>query len=83
MGLMTGYEFNMGEFLAQEIQDRAVGREKILLAYPCMITQMCFTVGVQELPGIDELIELTNTTDLGLIRDTINPMAKQAKKEMK
>lgn len=45
IGLMDGYKFDVGEFLDQEIRDRAVGSEKLLLAYPCMITQVCLVVG--------------------------------------
>lgn len=54
-----------------------MGREKLLLAYPCMITRLCFTAGVQELLRINQLVEHTNITNLGLIRNTVNPMAKQ------
>lgn len=45
-GLMAGYKFDMGEFLSWNIWDKAMGREKLLLAYSCMITQLCFDVEV-------------------------------------
>ncbi|KAF3640809.1 hypothetical protein FXO37_23313 [Capsicum annuum] len=35
---MARYEFDVREFLAQEMGDRDVCREKLLLAYPCVIT---------------------------------------------
>lgn len=38
VGFMYGYEFNLGEFLARQIRYRAMGREKLLLSYLCMIT---------------------------------------------
>lgn len=46
----------------------------MLLAYPYLITQLCLVAGVQELSNIDKMIEATNTSDLGLIRDATNPM---------
>lgn len=45
IGLIAGYEFDVRDFLAREIRDRAVGGDKLLLAYPCMIMQLCFVVG--------------------------------------
>lgn len=36
-----------------------------------------FGFGVQELPGIDEMIKSTNITNLGLIREATNPLAKK------
>lgn len=77
---MVGYEFDMGEFLAREIRDQTVGEEKLLLVYLCIITLMCIVVGVQELLGIDELVEATNTMDIGLIRDAANSLARKAKR---
>lgn len=46
-----------------------------------MITYIFLATGVQILPGVDELLEPANITDLGLIRDVINPMARQAMRE--
>lgn len=54
-----------------------MGSEKLLMAYPCMIMQMLLAVGVQELPGIDKMFEATNTTNLGLIRNIANPLARK------
>lgn len=45
-----GYEYDAGEFLAWELRDWVVGGERSLLAYPCMITQICLAAGVLELP---------------------------------
>lgn len=56
-----------------------MGREKSLMAYPCLITQSCLAMGVQEVLGIDEMLKTINTTDLGLIKDTANPLARQSK----
>lgn len=36
---------------------------------------------VQELLGVNEIIESTNTLNLGLIRDTTNLMARQARQQ--
>lgn len=36
-------------------------------------------MGELELPIIDEILEATKTTDLGLIIDAANPMAQQAR----
>lgn len=79
-GLVVGYEFNVGEFLAWEMKDKAMGGEKLLLAYLCLITQLCLAAGVQELPDINKMIEPSKTLDLGLIRDTTNPLAKQVRR---
>lgn len=40
-GLMVGYKFDMGQFISKEIQDRALGRERLVLVFPCLITQIC------------------------------------------
>lgn len=52
----------------------------MLLAYPCMITHICLVTGVQQIPGVDELLEPIHTIDLGLNRDVANPMDRQARK---
>lgn len=80
VGFMTSYEFDIKEFLARYIRDQDIGGEKLLLAYPCLITQLCLAIGVQELLDINKMIESTNTTDLGLIRDTTNLLSRQARR---
>lgn len=45
-GCTVGYEFDIEEFLDREIRDHAVGGKKPLLAYPCIIKQICLVVGV-------------------------------------
>lgn len=35
---IAGYEFNVVEFLAQEMRDWVIGGKKLLLAYPYIIT---------------------------------------------
>lgn len=35
---LAGYEFDVGEFLAWEMRDRAIYGEKLLLVYPCIVT---------------------------------------------
>lgn len=62
------------------MRDRVVGGENSLLACLCMIRQLCFATGLWEFLGIEEMIEDTNTTILGLIRDAITPLARQARK---
>lgn len=61
---MDGHKFNVDEFLAWEMSDRDVGKEKLLLEYPCLITHLYLSTGLQELPSIYEMIKATNTTDL-------------------
>lgn len=71
------YECNEGEFLAQEIRDRAVGDEKSLMAYLCMIMILFWAIGVQEIPRLDEMIDPANTTILGLIQNMTKSMARK------
>lgn len=54
-----------------------MGEEKLLLAYLCLFTQLCLGTGVQGIPGVDDIIKPTNTTDLVLIRNATNPLANQ------
>lgn len=76
---IAAYEFDVGEILAWDMKYRVVGGGKSLLAYPYLITQLCLAAGVWDLLGIKEIIDATNTSDLGLNRDTTNPMARQAR----
>lgn len=62
------------------MRDHTVRGKKLLLAYPCMITQLCLAVEVLELPGIDEFLKAMRTTDLGLIRDGTNFLDRQHNK---
>lgn len=73
---MAIYEFDIIEFLSQEMMDQAIRGEKALLAYPYMIMYICLAVGVLELLGINEMIEAKRTTNLGLIRDTANLLSR-------
>lgn len=57
------------------MRDHAIGGEKLLLAYPCLITQICLAAGVMEQPSINKMIEATRTIDLVLIRYTANSLA--------
>lgn len=72
--LMVGYEFDVGQFKSREIRDRSVGKQKLVLEFPCLITQICLKVEVQKFPKIDQFIGPKNSTDLGLNRDATNPM---------
>lgn len=58
-----------------------VARAKLFQVYLFMITQICLALGVPKLPGINHLVERTNITDLRLIWDIKNPMAKQVRRE--
>lgn len=51
-----------------------------MLAYPCIITQLCLAAAVQDLPSINELIEATSITNLELIRDAGYPLARQERR---
>lgn len=73
-GFIAGYVFGIGVFLALEMRYWAVGGEKLLLAYPYMIMQLFLDPGVRELPGVNEILEAMNTTDLGMIKDVANPL---------
>lgn len=53
--------------------------EKVVLAFPSLLTQIFLEARVTKLPDINKYIEPKTTTDLGLIRDTMNPMTKKAK----
>ncbi|KAK9003044.1 hypothetical protein V6N11_060615 [Hibiscus sabdariffa] len=48
--IMTGYRFNVGEVIAQEIA-AACQNNKGILAFPCIITAFCRRAAVQTLPG--------------------------------
>lgn len=50
---MVRYDFDVEDFLAKWIHDLGLGREKLFLAYPCMITQILFVTGVQTLLEIN------------------------------
>lgn len=71
----TGYEFDVGEFLSRELQDREVGHQNTLLAYLYMITQIYLASRVLELTCIDEMIKAGSTFNIELIRDAANPLA--------
>lgn len=66
-GLRVKYEFDIREFLDQEMTDRDIWGEKSLLVYPCVIIQIFLVMGIQEILILDEMLEATNTTDLGMI----------------
>lgn len=70
------YDFDIAEFLSWEIGDQEVGGEKSLLAYTCMMKQLCLAMRVQELPNIEEILEATNTTNLVQIRYAANLLAR-------
>lgn len=53
---MANHNFDMAEFLSRVIRDYAFGGKKELLAYPCMIIQLCLATRVLEFPGIDEIL---------------------------
>lgn len=66
-GLMVGYEFDIVQFIFREICGRALGVDKVILAFPCLAPQICLEVRVPELSDVDHYIEPNNITDLGLI----------------
>lgn len=47
---IEAHEFDVGEFLSQDMRNHAKGKEKYLLKYPSIITHIYLDVGVQELP---------------------------------
>lgn len=59
------------------MRDQEVRGEKLLLAYPYLITQLHRVMGVLEHIGIDEMIEAIRTANFGLIRDEANSFARQ------
>lgn len=50
--------------------------ENSLMAYLCMIIHLCLAIEVQDIPGLEEIVEATKTTDLEMIQDVVNLMAK-------
>ncbi|KAF3654962.1 hypothetical protein FXO38_00067 [Capsicum annuum] len=77
-GVMSGYEFYITQFISREISDRAVGID-VILAFPCLLTQIFFEVGVPVLIKVYQYIESKNTTDLELTWYTANPMTRKEK----
>lgn len=73
---MVSYEFYIGEFFAQEMRDQAIERVKLLLPYLCIMMQLCFSVRVQEIVRVNDLLEPKKIIDLRLIQDIVNPMAR-------
>lgn len=73
-GFIVGYAFDNGKFLAREMRDRAVGGNKVSLAYLFLITQICLAARVLEIPEVDELIEARRTLDIGFIPNETNPL---------
>lgn len=55
-GFTVGYAFDVGEFLARELRDKAIAEQKVILAYPCMIILLCLTTGVLDILGVDKMI---------------------------
>lgn len=46
------------------LRDKAIVEQKSLLAYPCMIMQICLDVGVLEISKIDDIREDFLTFDI-------------------
>lgn len=42
---IAGNKFDVGEFLSHEMRDRAVGSEKLLITYPCMLDSCVWHLG--------------------------------------
>lgn len=70
---MEVYELDVEQFISREICDRAMGGEKVILAFPCFLMHICLEAGFPKLPDTDQYIEMNTTTDLGFIRDAVNP----------
>lgn len=56
-GFTVEYSFDVGEFLDRYFRDRDITAQRVFLAYPYMITQLCLVTEVLKLPGVDEMIE--------------------------
>ncbi|KAK8572849.1 hypothetical protein V6N12_028889 [Hibiscus sabdariffa] len=54
--IMTGYRFNVGEVITQEIA-AACQNNKGILAFPCIITALCRRAAVQARPGDKYTVE--------------------------
>lgn len=65
LGAIAVYEFDVSQFISRELWDRAVRREKLVLAFPCLITQIFLEAGVPKLPTINQFIKIKNATDWG------------------
>ncbi|KAF3672270.1 hypothetical protein FXO37_07617 [Capsicum annuum] len=78
VGIMSDYEIDVAKWIACEIMDRATSTD-IILAFPCLLTQIFLYTEVPELLDIDRFLRRRTTIDLGLIKDVTNPISKIAK----
>lgn len=55
VGLVVEYHFDMTQFIAIDIYNREVGTN-LILAFPCILTQIYLEIGMLELLDIDQYI---------------------------
>lgn len=55
--------------------------KKVILELPYLLMKIRLATEVPELPNNYQFTKPKSTTDLGFIRCTMNPMARQARKE--
>lgn len=71
---MVVYEINFVRIITDEIHERAL-QKNTTIPFSCLIFQLCRESTVPFIDGLDNLIEVTRTQDVGLIKDDTNPIA--------
>ncbi|KAF3624125.1 hypothetical protein FXO37_31516 [Capsicum annuum] len=79
-GIMVVYEIDVAKWIARKTRDRATSTNKVM-AFLCLLTQICLNAGVQELPDVDQFIIACTTKNLGLFRDNATPCPRLQEQE--
>lgn len=74
--IIVGYDIDFVWYIRDEIHEKAF-KEITNIPFPYFIQRLCDTAGVPALSSIDHHIEVTQVTDVGLIRDDTNPVAQK------
>ncbi|MCE3050783.1 hypothetical protein HAX54_048142, partial [Datura stramonium] len=73
--IMSEYLLNIPYIIATEIRERVV-KENTTLPFPSLIYQLCMESGLSVFPDIDHMITNIRTTDIALIKDDLNLVAR-------
>lgn len=76
--IISGYEIDVSKLIAHEIRYKAT-ITNLVMAFPCLLTQIFLEAGVPELLDINRFFRLRITNNLGLVRDITNPISKMEK----
>lgn len=66
---------NIPWYIIEEIYERKF-RDIIKILFPCFFCTLYRNLGAPILQGIDHPIEVSQTKEVGIIKDDINPIAK-------